>query len=105
MAYQIFCLLFVRATGTDSHHELQHELQQDVRKLKNFYAFLTVGPIRHPRAIIAPRYDMFLLYCPFLVAIARRAITQERRFSAISAFKCLFSIELQKICCDLIADL
>ena len=35
MAYQIFCLLFVRTAGTDLQHDLQHGLQHDFRELKN----------------------------------------------------------------------
>ena len=34
MAYQIFCLLFERTTGTDLQHDLQHGLQHDRKKLK-----------------------------------------------------------------------
>jgi hypothetical protein len=39
MAYQIFCQLFVRTTGTDLQHDLQHGLQHDLRKLKNHGLF------------------------------------------------------------------
>jgi len=39
MARQIFCLLFVRMTGTYLQHDLQHELQHDLKKLKNHRLF------------------------------------------------------------------
>lgn len=65
MAYQIFCLLFVRTTGTDLQHDLQHGLQHDLRKLKNHGLFeLSVQSI-----IDAQYIRQGTIFCDFVLEV------------------------------------
>ena len=84
MAYQIFCLLFVRTTGTDLQHDLQHGLQHGLRNLKNHRLFeLSVQSI-----IGAQDIRQGTIFCDFLsIADVYRSEDNRARASFQSVYR------------------